>query len=173
MQAAILMLYTLLMCHAFIMSTKQHTSCLSIHRTNLPKEIMLFPELPMDDKQASFLHHSEIKNYLEKYIYSFGLDKFIQFGQIVENVSPVPLQSMGDDTSAAVDTVKWVVSTRCVKSGESKSEEFDFVFICSGYVLMHAYMKLGVSMYFLGNELDLARLFQISSLLSSSKQTFF
>ena len=72
----------------------------------------------MDDKQASFLHHSEIKNYLEKYIYSFGLDKFIQFGQIVENVSPVPLQSMGDDTSVAVDTVKWVVSTRCVKSGE-------------------------------------------------------
>ena len=109
-------------------------TCVYPHRTNLPKEIMLFPDLPMDDKQPSFLHHSDIKNYLEKYIHSFGLDKFIQFGHLVENVSPVP---MGDDSSAAVDMVKWVVSTRCVKSGESKSEEFDFVFICSGYVLMH------------------------------------
>lgn len=102
-------------------------------RTNLPKEIMLFPELPMDAKQPSFLHHSDVKKYLEKYSDHYELSSCIQFGQLVERVDPIPLQyAPVRESSGVVDTVKWRVTTRNMKSGESKSEEFDFVFVCSG-----------------------------------------
>lgn len=36
-------------------------------RTNLPKEVMMFPDFPFDPQLSSFLPHQEVQNYLEQY----------------------------------------------------------------------------------------------------------
>lgn len=37
------------------------------NRTNLPKEVMMFPDFPFDPQLSSFLPHQEVQNYLEQY----------------------------------------------------------------------------------------------------------
>lgn len=36
-------------------------------RTNLPKEVMMFPDFPFDSQLSSFLPHQEVQNYLNQY----------------------------------------------------------------------------------------------------------
>lgn len=36
-------------------------------RTNLPKEVMMFPDFPFDSQLSSFLPHQEVQNYLKQY----------------------------------------------------------------------------------------------------------
>lgn len=36
-------------------------------RTNLPKEVMMFPDFPFDPQLNSFLTHQEVRNYLREY----------------------------------------------------------------------------------------------------------
>lgn len=41
--------------------------------TNLPKEVMAFPDFQFDDSDDSFVHHSEVTTYLQKYCQHFDL----------------------------------------------------------------------------------------------------
>lgn len=45
----------------------------SFFRTNLPKEVMAFPDFPFPEGDESFLHHSEVQKYLEDYAQHFDL----------------------------------------------------------------------------------------------------
>lgn len=48
-------------------------------RTNLPKEIMGFPDFPFSsDKEESFLHHTDVLKYLENYADNFNLYQCIK-----------------------------------------------------------------------------------------------
>uniref|UniRef100_A0A3B4ZX39 Flavin-containing monooxygenase n=1 Tax=Stegastes partitus TaxID=144197 RepID=A0A3B4ZX39_9TELE len=44
-----------------------HSSMYRNLRTNLPKEVMMFPDFPFDPQLSSFLPHQEIQRYLESY----------------------------------------------------------------------------------------------------------
>lgn len=39
----------------------------SVFRTNLPKEVMMFPDFPFDSRLPSFLTHWDVQQYLDKY----------------------------------------------------------------------------------------------------------
>jgi hypothetical protein len=50
----------------------------SIFRTNIPKEIMPFPDFPFHETEASFVHHTDVLKYLKKYAQYYDLYKHIR-----------------------------------------------------------------------------------------------
>ena len=46
--------------------------------TNLPKELMAFPDFPFPDSEDSFIHQSVVKDYLERYAKHFELNKVVE-----------------------------------------------------------------------------------------------
>ena len=97
-----------------------HSSMYSNLRTNLPKEVMAFPDFPFQHLEESFVHHSQVLDYLKQYCEHFKLEKFIKFNTVVEKVRPA------DDT-------KWTVTTKCLKTSEESVQEFDSVMVCNGH----------------------------------------
>lgn len=47
-------------------------------RTNLPKEVMMFPDFPFDPQLSSFLPHQEVQRYLERYCENFQIRPHIR-----------------------------------------------------------------------------------------------
>lgn len=50
----------------------------SVFRTNLPKEVMMFPDFPFDSRLPSFLTHWDVQRYLEKYCKSHDITPHIK-----------------------------------------------------------------------------------------------
>jgi len=55
-----------------------HSSMYKHLRTNLPKEVMAFPDFPFDEKLPSYLPHTDMLDYLEKYAVHFNLLRFVK-----------------------------------------------------------------------------------------------
>ncbi|KAJ3588644.1 hypothetical protein NHX12_009498 [Muraenolepis orangiensis] len=96
-------------------------------RTNLPKEVMMFPDFPFDEPLPSFLPHQEVQRYLERYCQSYRVTPHIRFSTVVEGVIPVTSQAEGSQPKTV-----WEV-TSSDKEGVQKTESFDSVFVCSGH----------------------------------------
>ncbi|XP_042287989.1 flavin-containing monooxygenase FMO GS-OX5 isoform X2 [Thunnus maccoyii] len=104
-----------------------HSSMYRNLRTNLPKEVMMFPDFPFDPQLSSFLPHQEVQRYLERYCQSHDIGPHIRFNTVVENVKPVVVTT-GDKEKKTT----WEV-TSSDSSGCQKTETFDSVFVCSGH----------------------------------------
>ncbi|XP_029303457.1 flavin-containing monooxygenase FMO GS-OX-like 4 isoform X2 [Cottoperca gobio] len=104
-----------------------HSSMYRDLRTNLPKEVMMFPDFPFDPQLSSFLPHQEVQRYLEKYCHEHHIWPHVRFNTAVENVRPVVLSAEGEK-----DRTTWEV-TSSDSSGRQKTEMFDSVFVCSGH----------------------------------------
>ncbi|KAL3043147.1 hypothetical protein OYC64_020961 [Pagothenia borchgrevinki] len=104
-----------------------HSSMYRDLRTNLPKEVMMFPDFPFDSELSSFLPHHEVQKYLEKYCQSHGIRPHIRFNTAVEKVTPVVLALEENN-----EQTTWEV-TSCDSSGLQKTETFDSIFVCSGH----------------------------------------
>ena len=117
------------------------------YRTNLPKEIMLFPDFPFPSHLPSFPYHQDVHQYLTHYSQHFKLNRFIKFGTLVEQIVPVPISNTSDhcrDNSEKndvigrttvgefSDSVQWSVTTRELASGQKTTELYDNVFLCNG-----------------------------------------
>ena len=50
---------------------------LFVIRTNLPKEVMAFPDFAFEKKLPSFVGHEDVRKYLEDYSTHFNLRKLI------------------------------------------------------------------------------------------------
>ena len=66
-----------------------HSSMYQNMKTNLPKEVMAFPDFPFPDSSASFLKHQQVRTYLEDYSQHFKLDSFLNLNHCVTSVKPV------------------------------------------------------------------------------------
>merc|ERR1719369_1482000 len=96
--------------------SKVHSSMYKNLRTNLPKEVMAFPDFPFPQNQdGSFLHHSEVLEYLETYKKHFDLERFIKFNTVVSKVNPVVTEN----------NTKWEVTTKCLKTENCETNFFD------------------------------------------------
>uniref|UniRef100_A0A671QUR1 Flavin-containing monooxygenase n=1 Tax=Sinocyclocheilus anshuiensis TaxID=1608454 RepID=A0A671QUR1_9TELE len=116
-----------------------HSSMYRDLRTNLPKEIMMFPDFPFDDRLNSFLHHTSVQQYLEKYCEKHDIARHIKFSTVVEKVKPV---SMETETGGAVT---WEVISRSTR-GDQNTQTFDSVFVCNGLITpLHLPFYLSVS----------------------------
>ncbi|XP_053187179.1 uncharacterized protein LOC128371011 [Scomber japonicus] len=104
-----------------------HSSMYRNLRTNLPKEVMMFPDFPFDPQLSSFLPHQEVQRYLQSYCESHDIRANVRFNTIVESVKPVVVTTGGEK-----ERTTWEV-TSSDSSGCQKTETFDSVFVCSGH----------------------------------------
>ncbi|XP_075711634.1 uncharacterized protein LOC142748424 isoform X1 [Rhinoderma darwinii] len=99
-----------------------HSSMYRDLKTNLPKEIMEFPDFSFDPSLPSFVHHSEVLKYLEEYTDKFSIRPHIKFNTRVVSVYPV----LGGQ-----EGVSWRVVANT--QGEQVMEKFDAVMVCVGH----------------------------------------
>ncbi|KAG6921730.1 Flavin-binding monooxygenase family protein [Chelydra serpentina] len=100
-----------------------HSSMYRDLRTNLPKEVMAFPDFPFDPSLPSFLHHSDVLAYLESYADHFRVREHVRFSWLVDAVSPAEGAAGGWDVTACRAQDRRVRAT----------ERFDAVIVCSGH----------------------------------------
>ena len=65
-----------------------HSSMYKSLKTNLPKEVMAFPDFPFPNEIESYLHHTQVFDYLNDYSAHYGLEKFININSLVKHVVP-------------------------------------------------------------------------------------
>ena len=79
----------------------KHTPMYKNLRTNLPKQLMSFRDLPYHKDIPTFLTHGQVMKYLEDYSKKFSIADLIYFNTPVTSVKP----------ETSTDPVKWIVST--------------------------------------------------------------
>lgn len=89
-------------------------------QTNLPKEVMHFPDFPFPPQEKSFLPAKEVLEYLNLYADHFDLKRHIKFEHLVVRVQPLL-----DDT--------WEVLVRNLPLNTYETFVFDLVFVCNGH----------------------------------------
>lgn len=95
-------------------------------RTNLPKEIMGFPDFPFEASPTSFIHHTDVKSYLEKYTEHFEIQRHIKFLTYVELLKPVSRPTEDAHSS-------WEITSLNLKSQSRSLERYDSVIVCNGH----------------------------------------
>ncbi|ESO82679.1 hypothetical protein LOTGIDRAFT_177635 [Lottia gigantea] len=104
-----------------------HSSMYKHLKTNLPKEVMAFPDFQFNANLPSFIGHEEVLRYLESYSNFYGLSSYIKFKTYVLRVNPI--KDLKDKT-------KWEVSytnTTDKKEENNQTEIFDAVIVCNGH----------------------------------------
>ena len=98
---------------------------LLLHRTNIPVQVMAFPDYPYSFSIPSFPHHSAVLQYLQDYAQHFNLRQYIKFRTRVVQVVPVDSEK---------EWTGWNVSTETVgeTSPEKETQMFDAVLVCNG-----------------------------------------
>ncbi|XP_049832100.1 uncharacterized protein LOC126272888 [Schistocerca gregaria] len=115
-----------------------HTSMYRNLRTNLPKEVMGFPDFPIPHREESYLPAKDILQFLNDYADHFGLRKHIKFQHVVTLVNPR-------------DAV-WDVTVKNLASGEETVHEFDAVMVCNGHYFLPFVPSLPGSEKFRGRQ---------------------
>ncbi|XP_015930594.2 uncharacterized protein [Parasteatoda tepidariorum] len=92
--------------------------------TNIPKETMAFPDFPFPHYGGlSYIHHTQVLQYLRDYAEYFDLYKHIKFHKMVEHVKP--LTCLGGK-------VEWRVTYSDVLTKEKEDKMYDAVMVCNG-----------------------------------------
>lgn len=100
-----------------------HTSMYKSLRTNLPKEIMGFPDFPIPESDKSYLPAKDMLAFLQLYSDKHGVTEHIKFKHHVQLIKPRPAPS-GE---------VWDVTYKSLETGVSETREYDYVFVCNGH----------------------------------------
>ncbi|XP_031441316.1 flavin-containing monooxygenase FMO GS-OX-like 4 [Clupea harengus] len=104
-----------------------HSSMYRDLRTNIPKEVMSFPDFPFEKHLPSFVHHTEVRKYLEKYCDHFKMRNHIKFETTVDAVVPVRVEN-------GWNRLAWDVTTSDgIDPSPSVESRFDAVMVCNGH----------------------------------------
>ncbi|KAK8725296.1 hypothetical protein OTU49_010801 [Cherax quadricarinatus] len=101
-----------------------HSSMYKNMKTNLPKEVMGFPDYPFPSGDNSFIHHTEVQQYLESYMEHYKLNPHIKFGHYVEEVKPV-MKIEGPPA--------WDVTVKSLESKKLSTTTCDALLVCNGH----------------------------------------
>ncbi|KAK6185960.1 hypothetical protein SNE40_008086 [Patella caerulea] len=101
-----------------------HSSMYKNLRTNLPKEVMAFPDFPFDKNLPSFVRHEDVLKYLEDYAEHFDLYPFIKFRTHVVQLLPKKCESK----------LSWEITYNTLSDvNKSQTDQFDAVIVCNGH----------------------------------------
>ncbi|KAH0554873.1 flavin-containing monooxygenase FMO GS-OX-like 2 [Cotesia glomerata] len=104
-----------------------HSSIYKNLRTNLPLQLMNFPDFQrMDQTEPSCGTHEQVLKYLLDYADHFNLCQFIQFNMKVINVEPILKEEDWRKT-------EWKVTIKNLKTDLVEENNFDAVLICNGH----------------------------------------
>ena len=110
-------------------------------RTNLPKEILAFPDFYFDPHLPSFVSYSDVGNYLLQYTDQFQLMPHIQFNttvvSITHNGTSYKSRVPGDGQYPVSESPRkgfvfdqWNVTTQDIHTKEMTTEVYDAILIC-------------------------------------------
>ncbi|XP_042900641.1 uncharacterized protein [Parasteatoda tepidariorum] len=92
--------------------------------TNIPKETMAFPDFPFPHHGGcSYIHHTQVLQYLRDYSEHFDLHNHINFHKMVMHVKPL---------KSSDERVKWRVTYSDVVTKERETKMYDAVMVCNG-----------------------------------------
>ncbi|XP_013171973.1 PREDICTED: senecionine N-oxygenase [Papilio xuthus] len=100
-----------------------HTSMYKSLRTNLPKEIMGFPDFPVPESDKSYLPAKDMLAFLQLYADKHNVTPYIKFKHHVQLVKP----------KAGPNGELWDISYKDLSTGVSETREYDYVFVCNGH----------------------------------------
>ncbi|XP_011552845.2 senecionine N-oxygenase isoform X1 [Plutella xylostella] len=100
-----------------------HTSMYKSLRTNLPKEIMGFPDFPVPPSEKSYLPAKDMLAFLQLYSDKHGVTEHIQFKCHVQMVIP----------KTGPKGELWDITYKNMETGVSETREYDYVFVCNGH----------------------------------------
>ncbi|KAK9873991.1 hypothetical protein WA026_002339 [Henosepilachna vigintioctopunctata] len=89
-------------------------------RTNLPKEVMGFPDFPIPDQEKSYITQEEILDYLNQYVKHFKLENIIRTNHIVTDVRPL------ESNLWEMTAINKPTNTKVIK-------QFESVMVCNGH----------------------------------------
>ncbi|CAG9821332.1 unnamed protein product [Phaedon cochleariae] len=89
-------------------------------RTNLPKEVMGFPDFPIPEQNKSYLTQAEILDFLNLYADRYNLRNFIKFNSIVSEIRPLSTNS-------------WQLTYIQKPTHEKTTATYDAVMVCNGH----------------------------------------
>ncbi|KAL3286885.1 hypothetical protein HHI36_001373 [Cryptolaemus montrouzieri] len=89
-------------------------------RTNLPKEVMEFPDYPIQEQEKSYLNQEEVLDYLNQYVQHFELEPMIKTNHMVIDIRPL-------------ENHLWQITTIYKPNNSKIVREFDSVIICNGH----------------------------------------
>ncbi|GAB0098864.1 hypothetical protein DMENIID0001_146680 [Sergentomyia squamirostris] len=96
-----------------------HTSTYQGLQTNLPKELMGFPDFPITIGEKSFITAEQVQNFHHIYADYFDLKKHIKLLHCVLVVEPYAEK-------------QWKITTKDLVNNNNFTTTFDFVFVCNG-----------------------------------------
>lgn len=91
-----------------------------LYSTNLPIQIMEFPDFPAADCTESYVHHTEVARYLRDYSSHYCLDQLIRFHQHLKQLNR-------DQTNDC-----WNITVHDIAENRTYTSQFDIVILCPG-----------------------------------------
>ncbi|XP_055312743.1 uncharacterized protein LOC129574582 [Sitodiplosis mosellana] len=98
-----------------------HTSMYQGLHTNLPKELMGYPDFPIPDQKKSYIPQKDMLTFLELYAQQFDVYKTIKFQSYVIRVRPY-----GDED-------QWEIIVRDLPTETYTTYIFDAIIVCNGH----------------------------------------
>ena len=114
-------------------SDQQHSSMYKNLYTNLPKECMAFPDYPFPTSTNSYVHHTEVRKYLENYANYFNLKSCVRFRTEVQLVKPIKSNGLKEKSRTNDRAERWMITTRNLDTGITETEEFVGVVVGNGH----------------------------------------
>src|SRR5690349_2515718 len=97
-----------------------HSSMYEGLRTNIPKEIMSYPDFPYKTSERSYISSEEVLEYLKSYAKEFDLERHVKFEHQVVRVRPLL-----DDS--------WEFIVHDLVADKYETFIFDAVLVCIGF----------------------------------------
>ncbi|GMT35859.1 hypothetical protein PFISCL1PPCAC_27156, partial [Pristionchus fissidentatus] len=91
---------------------------------NSSKEMTAYSDFPPEPTVANFMHNTHMCKYLEDYAENFKLAQYIKFHHKVLDIVRAADYN---------ETGKWNVTVKDLKSGDTTTEVFDGVLVCTGH----------------------------------------
>jgi len=123
--------------------------------TNIPKEIMNYPEFPFPENERSYVPSAEVLNYYQLYADKFSLRDYIKFEHYVVRVRPLL-----DDS--------WEVIVRNLPADKYETHVFDAILVCNGHYHTPNWPKIEGQKLFKGKQLH-SRSFRSGDLFKGEK----
>lgn len=116
-----------------------HSSMYKSLKTNLPKELMCYPDFPFPPQEKSYLPASDVLDYLNSYVDTFNVREKIKFNHHVVRVRPI------NDV--------WEVLVRNLIIDSYETVTFDAVLVCNGHFSVPHLPKIKGQKIFKGRQM--------------------
>lgn len=98
-----------------------HSSMYKGLKTNLPKEIMGYPDFPIPEQESSYIPAEDMLTFFQQFAESYGILEHIRFSHYVVRVKPT------------IDEKGWEVIVRDCPNDQLLTLTFDYVLVCNGH----------------------------------------